>query len=224
MEDSCDSADSELDVYSTGRTQTAGWPVHHVPELFVILKLQPVDVNSQWARFPDPVLAELHKAGWSPDRVLDISTWVSELAAQGYRISDVAAAGLASFGGFELGPVNISGPNFSNDEPLNVEPILAGSGHRLLAEELEAEVGGNWYPFGEWLSSVSVFVRDDGWVVATGLGWIWELGDSVEEAVEFALMAHHPLKCLKVLSPGGKPWPSEDVDLAEGESRDVNPA
>ncbi|GAA4201813.1 SUKH-3 domain-containing protein [Actinocatenispora rupis] len=157
--------------------------------------------------FSDAVADELGRAGWDVERSIDISAWVAELGAQGYRISDIAAEALAAFGGISAGPINVSGPNFENDEPLTIDPVLAGSGHIVLARELERELGGNWYPFGEWLSYSSVFVRDDGWVVATGLGWIWELGKSVEEAINFALTAKHPLKCLKVLTPGARPWP-----------------
>jgi SUKH-3 immunity protein of toxin-antitoxin system len=157
--------------------------------------------------FSDPVRAELKSAGWTPGRKFDISDWVDELGDEGYRLTEVAAAALTSYGGLELGPINVHGPNFSNDDPLIFDPILAGFGHYVLAEELERELGGTWYPLGEWLSSASVFVDWNGWTVATGMEWIWELGSSVEEAVEFALMAHRPLVCLRVLSPGVKPWP-----------------
>jgi len=166
-------------------------------------------VNAESFPFSLQVVGELEAAGWSHDRAFDISAWVEELRPQGYRLTDVADVALRRYGGLELGPINQEGPNFSNDEPLNVDPILAGSGHYALAEELERELGGSWYPFGEWLSSSSVFVNQGGWTVATGLGWIWEVGSSVEDAIEFALMAHHPLRCLKVLTPGAKPWPSE---------------
>jgi hypothetical protein len=161
--------------------------------------------------FPEPVEAALEAAGWAPDRQVDISAWVDELGAQGYRLSDLAAHALRQYGGLEVRPVNTVGPNFDNDEPLHIDPILAGSGHYALAEELAQQLGGDWYPLGEWISSSSVFVNPAGWVVATGLGWIWELGGSVEDAIEFALMAHHPLRCLKVLTPGAKPWPPEET-------------
>ena len=160
--------------------------------------------------FSEEVVAELEAAGWEPGRALDISGWIDELGAQGYHLSDVVAAALRTYGGLELGPVNTVGPNFSNDEPLNIDPILAGSGHYALAEELQRELGATWYPFGEWLSYSSVFVSQDGWTVATGMGWIWELGASVEDAIEFALMAHHPLRCIKVLTPGAQPWPQQE--------------
>jgi hypothetical protein len=164
-------------------------------------------MNSPDPAFSAPVIAELEAAGWIPDREFDISAWIEELRAQGYRMSDVAAAALRRYGGLEIGPINTEGPNFSNDEPLKVDPILAGSGHRVLALELERELGGDWYPFGEWLSFSSVFIDPSGWTVATGLGWIWELGTTVEDAIEFALMAQHPLRCLRVLTPGARPWP-----------------
>ncbi|QKV78095.1 SUKH-3 domain-containing protein [Amycolatopsis sp. Hca4] len=161
--------------------------------------------------FPDAVLHALEQAGWHPGRCLDISAWEAELAAEGYRLRPVAAGALRSFGGLQLPPVNRAGPNFANDEPLTVDPIAAGAGHHELARELASELGGNWYPLGEWLSSASVFVEDSGRVVATGLGWLWELGESVEEAIVFALTAHRPLTSLRVVAPGAPPWPPGPV-------------
>jgi hypothetical protein len=158
--------------------------------------------------FSSSALAILTDAGWRPDRSIDTSEWVAILAAEGYIITEVAAEALQSFGGLTLHPANPVGPNFRNDEPLNIDPLVAGSGCREFADDLERELGGAWYPFGEWLSYSSAFVDSDGWVVATGLGWIWELGRSVCEAIEFAIMANRPLRCLKVLAPGAKPWPA----------------
>src|SRR5262245_43905958 len=157
--------------------------------------------------FSDPVLAELRAAGWSPDRAYDVSQWVAELGGEGYRLTGVAEAALVAYGGLELNPINSTGSNFGNHEPFTFDPVLAGFGHYVLADELERELGGSWYPLGEWLSGASVFVDANGWTVATGLGWVWELGASVEDAIEFALMAHRPLICLRVLSPGVEPWP-----------------
>jgi hypothetical protein len=159
--------------------------------------------------FPEKVARELLRSGWTPDRSIDISEWEEELGAQGYRLSPTAATALRSFGELTFEPVIAQGPNFSNDEPLTVDPVLAGSGHFELAAELAAELGGNWCPFGEWLSFSSVFVEDGGRVVATGLGWIWELGESVGDAIAFALAPDRPLKCLRVLAPGAKPWPAD---------------
>lgn len=168
-----------------------------------------VEVVIDYTRFSAAVRRELVTGGWAPERSVDIAEWVEELGEQGYRLNEAADTILHAFGGLSFGPINIDGPNFSNDEPLVVDPILAGFGHRQLAEELEAALGGNWYPVAEWLSSSSVYVEDSGWFVATGMGWIWDLGHSIEEAVEFALMANHPLRCLAVVTPGLRPWPTD---------------
>jgi SUKH-3 immunity protein len=149
----------------------------------------------------------LRLAGWHECRRKEISDWVLHLEGDGYTINSHAEAVLAAFGGLVAGPVNTRGPNFSNDEPLRFDPLDAGFGHYVFAEDLERELGGSWYPIAEWLSSCSVFVDPTGWVVATGLDWIWELGASVEEAIDFALTANKPLRCLRVLTPGVPPYP-----------------
>lgn len=159
------------------------------------------------AHFSATVLGALRQAGWRPDRSVDTAHWIDVLEREGYQANEAATAALGSFGGLVIEPVNTEGPNFRNVEPLDVDPILAGSGHRVLADELTGALGGQWFPFAEWLSSSSVFVRGDGWVVATGLGWIWELGRGVPDAIEFAVTAHRPLRCLAVLAPGAQPWP-----------------
>jgi hypothetical protein len=47
---------------------------------------------------------------------------------------------------------------------------VLNAGQYELADELGEELGGKWYPLGEWLSSASVFVDPNGWAVATGHG------------------------------------------------------
>lgn len=170
-------------------------------------------------RFSDPVFDALRSAGWVQGRSYDITPWVEELEKQGYELFKTGAQALVAYGGLELEPINREGPNFDNDDPLIVDPVLAGSGHRVLADELERELGGMWYPFGEWLSGSSVFVGANGWTVATGMEWVWELGASVEEAIEFALMAHKPLVCLRVLNPSVSPWPPPPLQQDVGECR-----
>ena len=114
---------------------------------------------------------------------------------------------LQAFGSLSIPPANLEGPNFSNDEPLTFDPILVGSGHYEAAAELSRELGGNWYPIGEWLGYSSVFTDVDGHMVATGLGWIWELGRTAEEAIDQAIFARRSLVCLKTLTPGASAWP-----------------
>ncbi|WP_442904688.1 SUKH-3 domain-containing protein [Glycomyces sp. MUSA5-2] len=161
-----------------------------------------------WADpFSLPTLRALHDVGWSEDRQVDITPWMNELEPQGFISSSVSKAALSSFGGIEIPPLNTTGPNFSNDEALVVDPILAGSGHHVLADELSEALGGDWFPFAEWMSGSSVFIDRTGRVVATGMDWVWHMGVSVNEAIEFVVRAHQPLSCISVLRQGVAPWP-----------------
>ncbi|RSS51710.1 hypothetical protein EF912_20305 [Streptomyces sp. WAC07061] len=154
---------------------------------------------------PD-LLRALRDAGWHPQRRVNISPWLDSLRQEGYLPNPQAEEILAALGGLVIEPINQSGPNFSNDEPFNFDPISAGSGQRALASEIEGALGGQYFPIGEWLSFSSVFIEADGKVVAAGLGWIWDMGSTFEDALELAICADRPLACLHS-DPGLEPWP-----------------
>ncbi|GLY24029.1 hypothetical protein Misp04_37610 [Micromonospora sp. NBRC 101691] len=137
---------------------------------------------------------------------MDAGPWIDSLRRQGYVSHSKAEEVLVALGGLVIEPVNQSGPNFSNDEPFNFDPLSAGVGQRGLALEIEGVLGGHYFPVGEWLSYSSVFVESGGRVVAAGLGWIWEMGRTVEGAVELAVYADRPLVCLHS-DAGLEPWP-----------------
>ncbi|GLX99126.1 hypothetical protein Hesp01_70760 [Herbidospora sp. NBRC 101105] len=158
-------------------------------------------------RLGEDVLGALVAAGWSPERKVDAGQWVRPLTGEGYRAHPLAEEILAAVGGLSIEPVNMVGPNFTNDEPYNFDPIAAGSGQRSLAAEVEGVLGGNFFPIGEWLSYSSVFVEAGGMVIATGMGWIWKLGSTFEESLELAVCANRPLLCLHS-DPGRDPGPS----------------
>ncbi|WP_419723315.1 SUKH-3 domain-containing protein [Streptosporangium roseum] len=159
---------------------------------------------------PD-VLTAIKASGWAPGRRVDISQWVTSLASEGYHASPLAKEVLSSLGRLVVDPTNSNGLNFSNDEPLNFDPISAGSGQRELAQEVESILGGSYFPIGEWLSYSSVFLESGGRMVATGMGWIWELGATFEDGLELAVRAHRPLICL-YSDPGLAPWPAPGPD------------
>ena len=153
------------------------------------------------------VLRALDASGWNLDRAVDAGQWVEPLEREGYRVHPLAIAVLSALGGLSLEPRNAVGPNFANDEPYNFDPIAAGSGQRALALEVEAVLGGKYFPIGEWLSYSSVFLESGGRVVAAGMGWFWEMGSSFEESLELAVCANRPLLCL-YSDPGVAPWPA----------------
>lgn len=162
------------------------------------------------------VRARLGEVGWTPERDVDISEWIDVLTAEGYRFGPAAEAALRSFGGLTIGPVS-DGPNFHNDEPLIVDPLSAGSGDHAFALEVSSLIGGDWFPFGEWLSSVSVYVEFEGRVVAAGMDWIWELGSTVGDAVDFCVRPTRPLRCIALLNPRSSPWPDpEPLEQGQG--------
>ncbi|NJQ04333.1 SUKH-3 domain-containing protein [Streptomyces lonarensis] len=157
----------------------------------------------------EELIGALVASGWSADRRVDAGQWVEQMEREGYRSHPLAVEILATVGGLSIDPLNRVGPNFSNDEPYNVDPIAAGSGQRGLAKEVEDVLGAYCFPIGEWLSFSSVFVEAGGRVVAAGMGWIWELGPTFEDSLEMAVRANRPLRCLHS-DPGLDPWPRAD--------------
>jgi hypothetical protein len=154
---------------------------------------------------PD-LLQALRDSGWHPQRRVDVGLWLDSLRQEGYAPNPKAEEILAALGGLVIEPINQSGPNFSNDEPFSFDPISAGAGQRGLVLEIEEALGGQYFPIGEWLSYSSVFVESGGKVVAAGLGWIWGMGSTFEDALELAICADRPLVCLHS-DPGLDPWP-----------------
>ncbi|MEU4445664.1 SUKH-3 domain-containing protein [Actinosynnema sp. NPDC050801] len=154
---------------------------------------------------PD-VLRALGDAGWHSQRSMDVSPWLNSLQREGYLPSPLAQEILGTLGGLEVYPINSFGSNFRNQEPFNFDPIKAGSGQRELALEVEKYLGGSYFPIGEWLSYSSVFIEAEGRAVSAGLGWIWEMGSTFEEALTLAVCADRPLRCLHA-DPGLEPWP-----------------
>ncbi|MCX4506658.1 MULTISPECIES: SUKH-3 domain-containing protein [Streptomyces] len=155
------------------------------------------------------LLGALIASGWSVGRRVDAGQWMKPLESEGYRPHSLAEEILASVGGLSIGPVNGVGPNFRNGEPYNFDPFAAGLGQRDLAEEVEGVLGGDYFPIGEWLSYSSVFVEARGRVIASGMGWIWELGSTFEDSLELAVCGTRPLICLHS-DPGLDPWPNPD--------------
>jgi hypothetical protein len=112
--------------------------------------------------------------------------------------------------GLSLEPAKSKGPNFFNDEPLNIDPLRAGAGQLGTVREIESILGGNYCPLGEWLSYSSVYLEASGRVVDAGIGgWLWDMGSNLESALRLAMFAERPLVCLYT-PPGIEPWPTLD--------------
>lgn len=147
-------------------------------------------------KFSAEVLRALESAGWTPDRKVEVADLFSVLEEDGFHPHPLAREVLESFGGLVVEPVNLVGPGFHNDEPLTFKPIDA-AGHLSDLQDVEEALGGSYFPLGEWMTYSNVFLEAGGRMVATDGAVIWEMGDSFESGVEFALRAHHPLVVLR---------------------------
>ncbi|MGS2590061.1 SUKH-3 domain-containing protein [Streptomyces hebeiensis] len=133
---------------------------------------------------PDLVQA-LRDAGWYSQRRVNAAPWLESLRQEGYVPNSKAEEILASLGGLVIEQIAKCGPNFSNDEPFNFDPISAGAGQRGLALEIEAALGGHffrsvngsviqvssWRPVGGWLPLVSGGFGV--WVPRSKMLWSW---------------------------------------------------
>lgn len=135
-----------------------------------------------FAGFHPEVQGALREAGWFPGRQVDVEKW-SALEDGGYVFHDMAREILAGIDDLTITPVRETGPNFVNDDPFVVDPA-EGWGSRGIAEDIEDQFGGQYFPLGAWLSYSTVFVESSGRVVVAGFGPIWELGTTFEDALD----------------------------------------
>ena len=151
----------------------------------------------------DPrVRAALERAGWHDERRVDPAKWIGPLEGEGFLFHDLARSVLARFGGLRIEP-----PFSDRGEPLVFDPLHASSGWVGLADMLVEDYGEIYSPICEWSEQYQTYLGETGHVIALGPGWDWELGTSVDELFEFAILKSHGLKCIKVRPPATEPWP-----------------
>jgi hypothetical protein len=128
------------------------------------------------------------------------------LEEEGYVSSPVATRFLRAFSGLKIEPAVVAGPNFSNDEPVLVDPVGVGRRHRDESMEIGSVLGGDWYPIGWWLAYSHVFMESSGAMSAYADGLIWDLGRSPFEGLDMMVSVTRPLICLHA-SVDMTPWP-----------------
>ena len=162
------------------------------------------------SRLEPSTVEALNLAGWYSGRRADLSAVVPLLELQGYAANPAAVKFLESFLGLKVEPANTAGPNFSNDEPLLVDPLGVGRRHHAESVAVGAEIGGSWFPVGWWLSYCHVFMNQNGAMAAYANRMIWSLGRTPHEGLDLMISANRPLVC--VYAPEGMPpWPRPDM-------------
>jgi hypothetical protein len=160
-----------------------------------------------FASLPSPLVAALKAAGWFPGRKVEVGQTVTELVAEGYRSNPFATAFLEELSGLRIAPINSDGPNFTNTEPLIIDPSGVGRRHRSEAAEVESVADEDVFPVAWWLSHSYVYVTASARVLAFSSGLIWSLGEGPEQGLDMAIRASSQLICIGS-RPGQPRWPN----------------
>jgi len=124
--------------------------------------------------------AVLRQAGWSPDRVVDISEWVETLSRQGNEVFPVARAIMENFGRLRFRHHGFGGPA-RYDFEINPDSWYGEREHVALLEEvLKTRV----CPLGETSGAALLAVLSDGSVVEEMDGTVFLVGGNWREALD----------------------------------------
>lgn len=134
------------------------------------------------------ILFALNKAGWAPDRAIDISVWIETLEAVGFEINSRARCLWTEFGGLHIRSSSLQrcGSSLAID-PVDACIDAADEANRLLEEYAE-----NHSPLGMWSIQYRTYVAATGRIIAIGPGGDWELGKNLLEALNFVVRGGEP--------------------------------
>lgn len=132
--------------------------------------------------------AILRKAGWSPDREVDVSEWVERLRRDGYDVFPLAEAILRSYGGLDLEHRGYRGPSWFD---FQVDPSSwYGDFDRL--RYIDEVTGTRLCPLGETSGAGMLGVLSDGRVVSELDGDLVLIGDTWRAALQNRLLGEGP--------------------------------
>jgi hypothetical protein len=110
---------------------------------------------------PSPKLrSALRKAGWTPDRTVDLAGLRTEMDAYGYRMSASAASFLESLYGLSIDTLPSQDRYLDGADPLTVDTTEVGMEGGRDTERLVTRFGGHWFPIGTWLYDGDVYIED----------------------------------------------------------------
>jgi hypothetical protein len=127
------------------------------------------------------------RAGWTPDRRVDIREWVIELTNQGYSFSELAENILTSFGGLVVRPAPDAPEATWGSDAIVFDPMEAGDGMYERYKQQELILGHRISPLASWGGESSIMLLDDGCVVADSSFGLQLLGKTFPEALDLAI-------------------------------------
>src|SRR3989442_2135222 len=122
----------------------------------------------------------LRRAGWSPDRHVDISQWVERLRSDGTAVFPLAQAILSSFGGLRF---RGDRPKRPTRHDFEMDPA-SWLGERDRLESIEEITGKRACPLGETSGAAMLAVLEDGRVIADLDGFIVQIAKNWREALD----------------------------------------
>ena len=141
-----------------------------------------MEPGSEPFRVDDPsVVAALHQAGWAAGRQFDSSTWLDMLENAGFEINGQARCAWSEFGDLTIRSSESRAPASS----LRIDPVDACIDSIDEFIKLRRELALNYSPLGMWSVQFRAYIGSNGKVIAIGPKTMWNLGDSLVEALSF---------------------------------------
>ncbi|MBO7935687.1 MULTISPECIES: SUKH-3 domain-containing protein [Streptomyces] len=125
----------------------------------------------------------LRRAGWTEGRQVDVSHWVEELEAVGYRPHPLARRIWSEYGGLTVR----SAPEREPGSSLYIDPVDACIDSFEESVTIGDRYGEDFSPLGMWSSQFRSYVSASGTVVAVTVRTVWDLGASFAEALAYTV-------------------------------------
>ena len=134
--------------------------------------------------FSKNIISELKKAGWNPQRKIEITKIIEYLNEEGYKLNEYAKDVIAQFGFLEMEHPSYRVEN--STEKLHFNPIRACDHiYRERVEEYEYKIGESLVVIGEaYDEHLILMISDRGHVYGGYDGYLTILGDSIDSALE----------------------------------------
>jgi hypothetical protein len=158
--------------------------------------------------FSEMTQAALRRQGWSPERKVSTSDWVSQLIGAGFTVTPEAELILKNFGGLEITPVKMADDAYAANL-IRFDPITDVVTEVERIEFWQHQLGQHLTPIGVLHPSEAILLLGaDGQVFCEWGNIIGECGRSFEDALESTLLFARRKFPIKKLNSEGRLVPA----------------